>query len=114
MGRLKADQISLAKFTIDRAQQLPKMEVLAALTNSRTGQTHGWLDGSGVQWSEKTNKALEALMRSLEEDLARTHFEGAQVVDADTSPTEGQPRGLQVPSGGLSEHLGTVDDVPSA
>lgn len=105
-GRLKADQLSIAKFTIDRVRDLPKIEVLAALTNSRTGQTHGWVDGTGLQWSEKTNTAFRAFIGSLEEDLERLHFDGT--LPSTDGATDGRT-GIVLPEGGLSEHLG----VPS-
>lgn len=109
-GKLRADQVSLAKFSIDRLRELPKMEVLGALTNSKTGQTHGWIDGANVQWSEKTNNALQALFSSIEEDLARTHFDQDSIT---SSSHTGEQRGLNVPSGGIAEHLG-ADGVQQA
>jgi hypothetical protein len=110
-GRLKADQVSLAKFSIDRLRELPKIEVLAALTNSRTGQTHGWVDATAVQWSEKTNRAMRALFEAVEEDVARAHFESDSVMTPDASSED--TRGLRIPSGGIGEFLGTAEDVPS-
>lgn len=110
-GTLKSDQLVLGKLTIDWLRQVPQITVLAACINSKNGQTHAWLDGTGVQWSEKTARALEALRLSLEEDLAAIHM-----IDVSSSVTgmAEKEAGLRVPVGGLAEHLGTRDDTPSA
>jgi hypothetical protein len=108
-GRLKADQISIAKLTVDKLRDPPKMEVLAGLTDSVTGKTHGWLDQTSVVWSDETKRALVVLMACLEEDLARTHLHGDAYLGP---PTEDSP-GLRVPSEGLGEYLGPGDNTRS-
>lgn len=110
-GTLRADELRLGRMSIDWLKQSPHVTVLAACVNSKTGNTHAWLDGTGVQWSEGTAKALEALRLSLEQDLAEAHMQG--VLPAAGSTTEGST-GLRLPGTGLSEHLGTTrDDTPS-
>jgi hypothetical protein len=109
-GSLKADQLILGRLTIDWLKQLPQVTVLAACVDSKTGSTRAWLDGTGIQWSESTAKALEALRLSIEEDIASAHMDGVYPNAVDT--TEGKS-GLRVPTSGLAEHLGTRDDTPS-
>ncbi len=111
-GRLKADTLVVAKFDIDWLKSLPAIKVVAALTNSATGSTHGWVDSTGVQWSERTKKALQALRESLESDLATAHLEGGGSSSSDSITVDG-PAGVQIPDGGLGEHLGTLDATPS-
>lgn len=108
-GTLRADQVTLGRMSIDWLKQHPQVTVLAACVNSKTGQTHAWMDGSGVQWSEKTAKALDALRDALEEDLAGAHMSG---VSADAGETTKDKTGLKV-SSGIAEHLGTNDTTPS-
>ena len=102
-GTSRANQLTLAKFSIDRMQGgIPAITALAALTNSDSGTTHGYVDAKGVQWSKDTRKALEALMLSVEKDLAETHLTDVGV----SSPTSEQPSmGAFAPEGGLEEFL---------
>lgn len=110
-GRLKADQLSIARFTIDRMKSPTDVTILAALTHSKTGATHGWVDGIGLQWSAATKSALDRFLACLEVDLALRHFE-----EPGTMPTEepaDDAKGLRLPEGGLAEHL-AGDDTPPA
>ena len=107
-GQLKADQLNLGRITIDwMKQQGLQVQVLAALVDTQSGKSRAWVDGTGIIWSEKTGKALEALRLAVEEDLAREHLSG--VVGEGAS----EQRGVQLPATGLAEHLGTTDEPPS-
>lgn len=106
-GALKADQLTLGKLSIDWLVQAGiRITVLAGLVDTRTGKSRAWVDGTGIVWSERTTKAMEALRLSMEGDLAAEHLAGGTVA-------AGEGKGLQLPAPGLSEHLGTNDEVPS-
>ena len=107
-GTLKADQLVLGKFSVDWLRETMRVTALAALVNSKTGQTHAFIDGAGVQWSTDTKRALDELRVCMESDLARVHLEGASVVEQTLASGSA---GLKV--SGLGEHLGTTDGVPS-
>lgn len=105
-GSLRINQLTIGKIEIDwmRAQGM-HIHVLAGLVDTQAGVTRGWIDGTGILWSPETQKAMQQLREAMEQDLAKTHFAG--FTTDTTSP------GPQIPAMGLSEHLGTVDNVPS-
>jgi len=106
-GVLKADQLTVGKIVIDWMKQRGiQIEVLAGLTDTESGTTRGWVDGTGIVWSENTREALNNLREALENDIAQEHFQGGGSSGALSS-------GLSIPSGGLGEHIGTTDGVPS-
>lgn len=111
-GRLRSDQMTLAQFSIDWMKPLPAIKILAALTDSKTGVSRAWIDGQGVQWSEKTKEALKALQAALEEDLAAAHFD--EVAYSGGSSIVQGAAGVQLSDeGGLGEHLGVAGEPPS-
>lgn len=106
-GTLKADQLTLARLTISWTNEPIQLSTVAALVSSKAGTTHGWVNGSGVQWSKATGEALTHLKECIERDMGEVHMHGVQ----GGVPTG---KGLQI-SEGLSEHLGAAeDDVPPA
>lgn len=107
-GTLKGSELVLGRMTVDWLTQ-PTMSigVLAAIVDPTTGVSHAWLDGKQVAWSEQTSNALEALRKSMERDMAKVHLVGGGATEGPADQT-----GLQVPDGGLSEHLGTADGEP--
>lgn len=112
VGTLKADQLAIGRLVVDRLKG-NRIEVLAGLTNSKTGTTHGWLDDNGVTWSDDTRRRLAELLESMEQDLVQAHFaDGVVSSSARDSPVEGR-EGLDVPSGGIGERLGTSDEPQS-
>ena len=109
-GTLKGSELVLGRLTVDWLKQ-PTMSVtvLAAIVDPKTGVTHAWLDGAHVVWSQKTTEAMEALQRSMESDMAKVHMVGGGAADGVADQA-----GLNMPEGGLGEHIGTADgDVPS-
>jgi hypothetical protein len=106
-GSLKVDQLTLGRVKVDwMKQQGLQVEVLAGLVDTKTGKTRAWVDGTGIIWSEKTGRALEALRQAIEEDMAKEHLTGS-------GETLSESRGVKIPSTGLAEHLGTSDEPPS-
>jgi len=77
----------------------------AAFVDTRTGNTHGWTEGTGTIWSEETKRALVALVELMELDLSRLHFLGMPEAPSNI-------QGMRTEPGGLGEHL-TDDDAPS-
>ena len=108
-GVLNGSELVLGRLTVDWLKQPTlSISVLAAIIDQKTGVSHAWLDGTQVTWSKRTADALEALRKSVETDLAAVHLVGGGADSATDKP------GLQLPEGGLSEHLGTTDEgVPS-
>jgi hypothetical protein len=104
-GTLRGSELVLGRLTVDWLTQ-PSLTItaLAAIVDSTTGATHAWLDGRQVAWSSHTAKALEALRKSVESDMAAVHLIGGGA----TGPVD--ERGLEASEGGLSEHLGTASD----
>jgi hypothetical protein len=109
-GTLKGSELVLGRVTVDWLKQ-PTMSVtaLAAIVDPKTGTSHAWLDGAQVTWSKKTSDALEALRKSMESDMAKVHL-----VSGGATEGAADKDGLQMPEGGISEHLGTSGgDAPS-
>ena len=104
-GILKADQLTLAKFSLDKTKGMPKIDALGALTNSVSGHTHGYVDSTGVQWSKRTKKALDAFMQAVEQDMAETHLKST--LSNESPVAEGSATQSGLPDGGLGEW---VDD----
>ena len=103
-GALKANQVTVHRLSVDRSRG-QRIEVLAGLTHSKTGATHGWVDDSEVKWSDETRMRLASLLESVEHDLVRAHFEeGSEELSSERGSS-----GLEVPSGGLGERLGTAE-----
>lgn len=108
-GTLKADQVNIGRITIDwMKQQGMLVQILAGLIDTTTGNTRGWMDGTGIIWSEKTGRAMEALRQCMEEDLAREHLTAAQGYLS----TSNAPPGLTLPPGGIGEYVGAAADEP--
>jgi hypothetical protein len=97
---------SLKIVTIDVNFHEGTMDARAAFVNTSNGETYGWTDGKGLQWSQETKDKAAELARLMELDLAKRHFG-----EAATSSSE--PTGLKVTKGGgLSEHVvGDADSV---
>lgn len=107
-GTLNADGLSVARITIDMLQQTPKVHVLAALINTKTGKTLAWSEAEGGVWSNSTLAKLKELRESMEEDMAKALFSE----HSRRSVSGGQ--GVKLDGAGLSEHLGEgAVDAPS-
>ena len=106
-GTLNSDGLTVAQITIDLLQNPAKVHALAALTNSKTGQTLAWAQGDGGVWSTDTMEKLRELREAMEEDLARALF--AEHSSVNTRPNT---KGVKIETG-LGEHVGGGADAPS-
>lgn len=97
--------LAVGRLSADWFKQPERIRATAALVNTKTSSTHGFISSEGVKWSDETLKLLSSLRESMERDFARVHLTGTQV----ESP--GDEKGLRIdgPPAGLSEHLGTGD-----
>jgi len=100
-GTLKADELRIAQLTLDRTKNPTKLQVLAAMIDTGTGDTRAWIPASGNIWSKETQELLKDLLEQMEEDIARS-------VLGDSSSSK-KSKGLQPPSG-IGEHVKN-DDV---
>lgn len=109
-GTLNADGLSIGRITVDLLQQNPKVTALAALINTKTGQTLAWANAEGGMWSNSTMAKLKELREAMEEDMAKALF--SEYTSMNRSVLSG--RGVGVDGAGLSEHLGEgAADAPS-
>jgi len=104
-GTLNCDVLAVGLLSADWFKQPERIRATAALVNSKTSSTHGFVSSEGVKWSDETLKLLRALRESMEKDFARVHLVGVQ------DDAAGQQSGLQIgsPPAGLSEHLGSSE-----
>ena len=102
-GTLKKGRLSIAQLNLDFTKNPVTVKVLAAFVDESNPLTiFAWVPAQGNIWSQQTKEALRILLSSLEEDIARTTMDDADI-------TTGPPtKGLSL--GGLSEHLGAVAD----
>ena len=105
-GTPKFNAIAVAKLDANFMGPTLSLKATAAFVDEKTGNTHGWTEGVGEVWSDKTMKKLNELRQSMEEDFAAKHLHGAV---RGTTPEPG--KGLNM-EGGLSEHL-KGDSTPS-
>jgi len=105
-GTLKADEMKVAKVTVNLLTQPVKVQALFALVDSKTGSTVAWSQLEGSAWSDETKRLLRQLCASMEDDAARHLFSEFSSVPSSNRPAP--------PSGGIGEHLGNGDaDAPS-
>lgn len=103
-GSIKADELRIAQLTLDLTTSPVRMEVMAALVDSDTGDTRAWVPCRGNMWSAETQEALRELLNSMERDIARSVMRGG----GDGGAV--QKKGLSMPSpGGISEHIGDAE-----
>lgn len=96
-GTPRFNQLAVGEVEVDFTASPIKIEVTAAFVDSRSGETHGWTKGYGGIWSEETRNRLVELRESMEQDLAKLHFEGVG-----STTTQG---GVEFEPGGITEHL---------
>jgi len=104
-GVSKVDTVTLLAFKVDLGLRiLTKVE----LSNSKTGEVLGESKSNEclvqAEWGEDTIAALQEAQRLIERDVAKVHI--------DIEEDEGKGKGLQFPTGGIGETLGS-EDVPS-
>jgi hypothetical protein len=87
--------------TIDINFHQKTMNATAAFV--KDGETFGWTDGKGLNWSKATKAAAAELAKAMENDLAKIHF--------GKSGAEERKPGLDMPTG-IAEHV-EGDDTPS-
>lgn len=105
-GTLKADELKVAKVTVDLLSHPAKVQALVALVDTSTGKTLAWSQADGSVWSDSTMRLLRELCVSMEEDAATRLFAESGSGPATTRKTP--------PTGGIGEHLGKEDvDAPS-
>lgn len=103
-GTPKFGTIAVKEITADITQNNTTLTAKAAFVDRTTGNTHGWTQGGGAVWSRETVEILHALQASMEQDLARLHFqEGGTVVTGQRAPTQ--------MLGGIGEHLEEADQA---
>lgn len=103
-GTPKFNAIAVAKIEADFLKPTLSLKSTAAFVDEKTGQTHGWTEGTGDIWSDQTMKKLDELRRSMEMDMASRHFFGISMTSQPENP---DPQNTE----GLGEYLG--DDTPS-
>lgn len=97
-GNLKADELRIAQLTLDLTKSPVRMEALAAMIDSDTGDTRAWIPCRGNLWSSETQAAMRALLDSMERDVANSALQGGG---------SASKKGLVVPGpGGIGEHVG--------
>ena len=99
----KATDVKVRKFTLERGAG-DSITLQAAMVNTDTGMSHGWVDQTGLKLSKETLALKEQLVKSLEADLRAQHF-----TDEHTDQNT-QGEGLPLP--GLGELL-VSGNVPS-
>lgn len=105
-GTLKADELKVARITVNFLTQPMKVQAMFALVDSKTGSTLSWSQLDGSAWSDETKSLLRQLCLSMEDDAARHLFSEFTSVPTAIRPAP--------PPGGISEHLGNGDaDAPS-
>lgn len=105
-GTLKADELRIAKITVDMLTNPSKVQALFALIDSKTGRTLAWSEGQGNMWSHATIDKLKELRQAMEDDAAAILLEGGSTA---STTTGGLAR-----VGGIGEHLGNGEsEVPS-
>jgi hypothetical protein len=108
-GTPKFNALAVAKLEANFTGPTVSLKSTAAFIDEKSGHTHGWTEGYGEVWSEKTMRRLDDLRQSIEEDIAAKHFQGAA---RDTRDRDKDPeKGIQF-EGGIGEHLGD-DRTPS-
>lgn len=105
-GTPKFTSLSVKEVTVSFSTTNVALTGKAAFVDRNTNMTHGWTNGEGAIWSRETIEAVLLLQQSMENDLARLHFvEGG----GGRASVSGKP--LQIPTGGLGEHLEEADQV---
>lgn len=107
-GTAVFDGLVVATLDADFTKATIVLRARAGFVNTKTGQTHGWTDGDGGIWSQRSMQKLAELRASLEEDLAARHLSqsGFEEESKPKTASSGEP-------GGLTEHLGSKDPTPS-
>lgn len=100
-GVIKFDGIAVVTVEVNMMEK--SMSARAAFVNTKTGESHGFTDGSGHVWSPETKVALANLVALMERDLGSLHF-----VDSPANPAAASTK---AETGGLGEHVG--DTTPS-
>jgi hypothetical protein len=98
-GNPKYTALTIGEFAANFLGSTVKLTAKAAFVDPRTGHTHGWT--SCESWSPETIEKMREFVASLENDLARQHFQGhtAAVTGAlDNSKPSG------IAAGGIGEH----------
>ena len=104
-GTLNADELKVAKITVNVLTNPIKFPALFALVDNKTGRTVAWTSGDSGKWSNETMTHFKSMCESMERDIANDVMDGV----SDSVSTKAPPN-----VGGLAEHLGTGDgDAPS-
>lgn len=103
-GTPKFGTIAVKEITADITASTLTLSCKAAFVDRTSGSTHGWTWGEGGIWSQETKDRLRALQESMENDLARLHFqEGGEM---QVTRHSAQPQ-----LGGIAEHLEDADQA---
>lgn len=100
-GVIKFDGIAVV--TVEANMMEKSMSARAAFVNTKTGESHGFTDGSGHVWSPETKIALATLVSLMERDLGNLHFT--------SSSSDPVAASAKTETGGIGEHVG--DTTPS-
>lgn len=104
---LKADELKVAKISVNFLSNPVRVHSLFALVDTVTGRTVAWSEGEGGLWSNETMAKLRELCILMEEDAIK-HISSDQGFIPSQHPT------ARVPAGGIAEHLSDGDaDAPS-
>lgn len=101
-GAPKFGGLAVGEFTCSLLGATVQLKAKAAFVDKRTGQTHGWTEGSGNLWSTATLQKMRELVELMEADLARVHFDNAATAPTAVATDPTASPGL---SGGIGEHL---------
>lgn len=99
-GSFLANALQLTQLRIDLRERFD-LKAVCRLVNTESKKVHGFVDNSGMKWSEKTVAAAKALQEAIEEDVAAAHFAGAS---RNTRTVLTGETGVQMP--GVPEGLG--------
>jgi hypothetical protein len=104
-GTLKADRLVVAQVTLDMTKSPVRLEVMAAMVDTDTGNTVAWIPCRGNLWSAETQVALREMLLAMEQDISRSVLRSTAVT----------PRGRTSAPTGIGEHIGddTAVDAPT-